>query len=75
MVGGHTKQESLYEREGEAILNGGRITFPRRRELRLGGEGLLELEPGSLHAEVIPIGETPGPPNPLGCVNIGLEAQ
>jgi hypothetical protein len=32
--------------------------------LRLGTVGLLELEPGKLHAEIIALGETPGRPNP-----------
>ena len=73
MVGGHTHQEVLYEREGVVILNSGSITFPRHKELRLGGVGLLELAPGKLHAEVIPIGETSGRPNP--CEALALDVK
>ena len=73
MVGGHTHQEVLYEREGVVILNSGSITFPHHKELRLGGVGLLELTRGSLHAEVIPVGETSGRPNP--CEALALDVK
>ena len=73
MVGGHTHQEALYEREGVVILNSGSITFPRHKELRLGGVGLLELKPGKLHAEIIPIGETPARPNPCEALTLDVE--
>lgn len=73
MVGGHTHQEVLYEREGVVIMNTGSITFPRHKELRLGGVGLLELEPGSLHAEIIPIGETSGRPNPCEALSLDVK--
>ena len=73
MIGGHTHQEALYEREGVVIMNTGSITFPRHKELRLGGVGLLELTPGSLRAEVIPLGETTGRPNP--CEALSLEIR
>lgn len=72
MVGGHTHQEVLYEREGVVIMNTGSITFPRHKELRLGGVGLLELKPGNLHAEIIPIGETPGRPNPCEALSLDV---
>lgn len=73
MVGGHTHQEVLYEREGVVIMNTGSITFPRHKELRLGGVGLLELEQDSLHAEIIPIGETPGRPNPCEALTLDVK--
>mgnify|MGYP001188137623 FL=1 len=64
MVSGHTHQEQLEVREGVLLLNSGSITFPQHKELRLGTVGLLELEPGKLHAEIVVIGQTPGRPNP-----------
>jgi putative phosphoesterase len=64
MVAGHSHQERLEHREGVVLLNSGSITFPQHKELRLGTVALLELKPDSLHAEIIPIGETPGSPNP-----------
>ena len=64
MVAGHTHQERLEYRDNVVLLNCGSITFPHHKEIRLGAVGLLELEPGKLHAEIIPLGETPGRPNP-----------
>lgn len=75
MVAGHTHQEALYEREGVVVLNSGSITFPRHKELRLGGVGLLELKPGRLHAEVIPIGETTGRPNPCEALILDVRRE
>ena len=64
IVSGHTHQERLELRDGVVLLNSGSITFPHHKELRLGTVGLLDLEPGRLHAEIIVLGDTPGRPNP-----------
>ena len=64
MVAGHTHQERLEYRDDVVLLNSGSITFPHHKELRLGTVGLLDLGPGTLHAEIIPLGDTPGRPNP-----------
>ena len=64
MVAGHTHQEVLEERDGVVLLNSGSITFPQHKDLRLGTVGLLELTPTNLHAEIIPLGQTPGRLNP-----------
>ena len=64
MVSGHTHQERLEVREGVLMLNSGSITFPHHKELRLGTVGILELEPGKLHAEIVVLGHTLVRPNP-----------
>ena len=64
MIAGHTHQERLELREGIILVNSGSITFPQHKELRLGTVGLLDLAPGTLKAEIFPLGETPGNPNP-----------
>ena len=64
MVAGHTHQERLEYRDEVVLLNSGSITFPHHKELRLGTVGLLDLGPGTLHAEIIPLGDTLGRPNP-----------
>lgn len=74
MVAGHTHQEKLEYREGRVLLNSGSITFPQHKDLRLGTVGLLELSPGRLHAEIIPLGHTPGKPNPGQAMVLDLEA-
>ena len=72
MVAGHSHQERLEHRDGVVLLNSGSITFPRHKELRLGTVGLLELKPGSLHAEIICIGETNGRPNPGQAMSLDI---
>ena len=64
MVSGHTHEERIDHRDGVSMINSGSITFPHHKELRLGTVGLLELKPGWLSAEIIPLGETVGRPNP-----------
>ncbi len=64
MISGHTHQERLELREGIVLVNSGSITFPQHKELRLGTVGLLDLAPDTLKAEIFPLGETPGSPNP-----------
>ena len=64
MVSGHTHEERIEYRDGVVMINSGSITFPHHKELRLGTVGLLELKPGWLSAEIMPLGETTGRPNP-----------
>lgn len=73
MIAGHTHMEVLEYRDGVVLINTGSITFPRHKELRLGGVGLLELAPERLSARVWPLGETPGHPNP--CRDLSLELR
>lgn len=64
MISGHTHKERLEYREGVLLINSGSITFPQHKEVRLGTVGILELEPGIARAEIFPLGETKGSPNP-----------
>ena len=64
MICGHTHKERLDYREGVLLINSGSITFPQHKEVRLGTVGILELEPGIARAEIFPLGETEGSPNP-----------
>ena len=64
MISGHTHKERLEYREGVLLINSGSITFPQHKEVRLGTVGILELEPGIVRAEIFPLGETEGSPNP-----------
>jgi putative phosphoesterase len=64
MISGHTHEERIDHRDGVSMINSGSITFPHHKELRLGTVGLLELKPGWLKAEIMPLGETAGRPNP-----------
>jgi predicted phosphodiesterase len=64
MISGHTHKERLEYRKGVLLINSGSITFPQHKEVRLGTVGILELKPGIVKAEVFPLGETEGSPNP-----------
>jgi putative phosphoesterase len=64
MIAGDTHYEVLEYRDGVVVLNSGSPTFPHHKDLRLGTVGLLELAPGKLHAEIVPLGQTPGKLNP-----------
>jgi putative phosphoesterase len=73
MIAGDTHYELLEYREGVVVLNSGSPTFPHHKDLRLGTVGLLELEPGKLHAEVVVLGHTPGKPNPGRAMTLDLQ--
>ncbi|MDP7532477.1 MAG: metallophosphoesterase family protein [SAR202 cluster bacterium] len=73
MIAGHTHLERLEYRDNVAMINSGSITFPRHKELRLGTVGLLELAPGSLRTEIIPLGQSPGRPNPGEAMSMEIQ--
>jgi hypothetical protein len=73
MIAGDTHYEVLEYREGVVVLNSGSPTFPHHKDLRLGTVGLLELEPGKLHAEVVVLGHTPGKPNPGRAMTLDIQ--
>jgi putative phosphoesterase len=64
LVCGHTHYERLEYREGLVLINSGSPVFPHHKSVRLGTVGLLDIQPGALHAEIVLLGETPGRPNP-----------
>ena len=70
IVSGHTHLEQLELRDEVVIINSGSLTYPQHKDLRLGGVGLLEITGTSVHAEIIPIGETPGRPNPVQAMTL-----
>jgi hypothetical protein len=64
LIGGHTHLERLECRDGAVLLNPGSLVLPHHKDARLGTVAVLELTRETLHAEVIPLGHTPGRPNP-----------
>ena len=72
MIAGHTHMETLEHRDGVVLVNTGSITFPQHKELRLGAVGLLELAPGRLSARIVPLGHTPGRPNPSRAMELNI---
>lgn len=70
LIGGHTHLERLEHREGAVILNPGSPTLPHHKDTRLGSVGLLELGPGRLRAAILPLGHSPGRPNPVAPMSL-----
>jgi putative phosphoesterase len=64
MIAGHTHLERIVHADGLTLINAGSPILPHHKETRLGCVGVLELSPDSLRAEILPLGETPGRPNP-----------
>ena len=64
MISGHTHLERLEYRDKTLMINSGSITFPHHKEIRLGTVGTLELSTDYVKAEIFPLGETKGSPNP-----------
>ena len=73
MISGHTHLERLECRDGLLLINAGSPILPHHKETRLGCVGLLELRPGSLRAEIVPLGETAGRPNPTRALALEME--
>ncbi len=64
LIGGDTHVERLEYRDSVLLINSGSPNLPHHKETRLGTLGLLELEKGRVHAEIIHLGHTEGMPNP-----------
>ena len=64
VIGGDTHVERLEYRDGVVLINSGSPNLLHHKETRLGTVALLELEPGHLRAEIVPLGQTVGAPNP-----------
>ena len=64
LIGGDTHVERLEYRDDVLLINSGSPNLPHHKETRLGTLGLLVLERGRVHAEIIHLGHTDGMPNP-----------
>jgi putative phosphoesterase len=64
MVTGHTHFERMDFRDGVLQVNSGSPVHPHLWSTRLGTVAILDLEPGSLRAKIVRIGETEGLRNP-----------
>ena len=73
MIAGDTHVEWLEYRDGVVLMNSGSPNLPHNKETRLGTVGLLEIERGRLHAEIVTLGETDGRANPGSPQHLELE--
>ncbi|MYB41946.1 MAG: metallophosphoesterase family protein [Chloroflexi bacterium] len=70
LIAGDSHYERLEYRDGVLLLDPASPSFPHHRTTRLGAIALLELEPDLLRASIVPIGETPGAPNPCTAASV-----
>ena len=73
LIAGDSHYERLEYREGVLLLDPSSPTFPHHRTTRLGAIALLELRKDLLRAEIVPLGETEGAPNPCTAASVALE--
>ena len=64
IVTGHTHYERMDFRDGVLQVNSGSPVHPHLWSTRLGTVAVLDLEPGSLRAKIVRLGETEGRRNP-----------
>lgn len=64
VIAGDTHVERLEYRDGVVLVNSGSPNLLHHKETRLGTVALLDVEPGRVHAEIVPLGHTEGMPNP-----------
>ena len=72
LIAGDSHYERLEYRDGVLLLDPASPSFPHHRTTRLGAIALLELEPDLLRASIVPIGETPGAPNPCTAASVAI---
>lgn len=75
IIAGDTHLERLEYRDDVVVVNSGSPTLPHHREMRLGTVGFLDLAPGRLHAEIVPLGHSTDRPNPGGPRHLLVEER
>ena len=75
MIAGDSHFERLIYRGDEAVLllDPGSPTFPHHQRTRLGSVALIELARDYVRAEIVPLGETLGSPNPTTAARVVFE--
>ncbi|HNM78214.1 MAG TPA: metallophosphoesterase family protein [Tepidiformaceae bacterium] len=75
LIGGDTHVERLEHREGTLLINSGSPILPHHLSTRLGTLGILDIQPGRVHAEIVVLGHTEGAPNPCQAMSLNLTRQ
>ena len=73
LIAGDSHYERLEYRDGVLLLDPASPTFPHHRTTRLGAIAILELAPDLVRAEIVPLGETEGAPNPCTAAAVAFE--
>lgn len=75
LIGGDTHVERLEHRDAVLLINSGSPILPHHLSTRLGTLGILDIQPGRVHAEIVVLGHTEGAPNPCRAMRIDLTRQ
>lgn len=73
LLSGDSHFERLEYRDGTLLMDSGSPIFAHHRSARLGSMGLLEVERDGVRAAIVPLGETPGLPNPTTAVTFRID--
>jgi len=73
LIAGDTHYERLEYEDHTLIVNSGSLTLPHNQTVRLGSVVLLEITRDGVHAEIIPLGETPGLKNPTRPAHVDID--
>lgn len=73
LFAGHTHIERLEHRDDLVLINSGSPTHPHLFSTRPGSVGLLELEPGRLHARIVRLQAAEGMRNPAQDLELVLK--
>src|SRR5204862_479589 len=65
LIAGDSHYERLEYRDGTLLLDSASPILPHHKSPRLGSMALLELTADGVRAEIVPLGETAGRPNPV----------
>ncbi len=73
LIAGDSHYERLEYRDQTLLLDSGSPIFPHHRTTRLGSMAVIELTRDGVHAEIVPLGESPGLPNPSTPAHIDFD--
>ncbi|OAI39446.1 hypothetical protein AYO38_07585 [bacterium SCGC AG-212-C10] len=73
LIGGDTHVERLEFRENVLLINSGSPILPHHLSTRLGTLGMLEIDRGRIHAEIIRLGPSEGLRNPARAQHVVIE--
>lgn len=73
LVSGDTHFERLEYAAGTLILDSASPTLAHHKSTRLGSMALIEVRREHVHAEIVPLGETPGLPNPVTAASVDFD--
>lgn len=73
LVAGDSHYERLEYKDATLLLDSGSPIFPHHRSIRLGSMAVIEVTRDGVRAEIVPLGETPGLPNPSTAVQVEFD--